>query len=211
MDSIQLRSSKLIFILFSSNVTKIHVILMQNLISFNEKYIKRIFDLKGSEVDRVTKGIENVNKMQALKDQDFKWMKKVNDGLIDFNKHHADFIEETIHSDLNMLVECDLMDYSLLLIIIEKDDSNPESKLELEKIFSEQSRMIRRIFPSSNGKYLYVLGIIDYLQKYNFKKAIEHRLKKLVHDDRASAVDSKLYAYRLSKFTTKHLLDPNIS
>lgn len=192
-------------------MTKIHVVVMQNLISFNDKYIKRIFDLKGSEVDRLTKGIENVKKMQALKDQDFKWMKKVNDGLIDFNKHHADLIEDNLQNDLNMLVDCDLMDYSLLLIIIEKDDSNPESKLELERIFSEQSRMIRRIFPSSNGKYIYVLGLIDYLQKYNLKKAIEHRLKKLVHDDRASAVDSKLYAYRLNKFVTKHVLDPNIS
>lgn len=183
---------------------------MQNLISFNDKYIKRIFDLKGSEVDRLTKGIENVNKLQALKDQDFKWMKKVNDGLIDFNKHHADLIVDTLQSDLSMLVDSDLMDYSLLLIIIEKDDSNQESKLELERLFSEQSRMIRRMFASSNGKYIYVLGLIDYLQKYNLKKAIEHRLKKLVHDDRASAVDSKLYAYRLNKFIAKHLLDSNI-
>lgn len=174
-------------------------------------YIKRIFDLKGSEVDRLTKGIEKVGKLQALKDQDFKWMKKVNDGFIDFNQHHADLIEDILQNDLNMLVDCDLMDYSLLLIIIEKKDNNPDSKLELERIFSDQSRMIRRIFTSSNGKYIYVLGIIDYLQKYNLKKAIEHRLKKLVHDDRASAVDSKLYACRLKQFVSKYLLDPNIS
>jgi hypothetical protein len=104
-----------------------------------------------------------------------------------------------------MLQDCDLMDYSLLFIIIEASESE-QDKEELEKLFREP-RMIRRIFRSRNKKYIYCLGLIDYLQKYDLKKAIEHKLKKIVHDDRASAVDSKLYAFRMEKFLKKHLLD----
>lgn len=107
-----------------------------------------------------------------------------------------------------MLQDCDLMDYSLLLIIIEQNYNNAEEQDELENLFREP-RMIRRIFRSENQKYIYCLGIIDYLQKYDFKKAIEHKLKRIVHDDRASAVDSKLYAFRLQKYVNKHLFDFN--
>lgn len=179
---------------------------MQNLISIDTKYIKRIFDLKGSEVDRLTKNIEKVNKMQALKDQDFKWMKKVDDDLIHISHDHADLINDSLVKDLCMLADLGLMDYSLLLIIVDKSSNNQDDKNELERIFSEP-RLIRKVFPSSNGKYVYIIGIIDYLQKYNFKKALEHKVKKIVHDDRASAVDPKLYAYRMKKFLSRHLLD----
>ena len=47
---------------------------MQNLININPNHIKRIFDLKGSRVDRVTKNIEKCSKMKALKDLDYLWM-----------------------------------------------------------------------------------------------------------------------------------------
>lgn len=41
------------------------------------KHIKRIFDLKGSKVDRFTKNIEKVDKFKTLKDLDYEWMTKV--------------------------------------------------------------------------------------------------------------------------------------
>lgn len=181
---------------------------MQNLIIVDPKHIKRIFDLKGSEVDRLTKNIEYVDKLQALKDQDFRWMKKVDDQLISFNVHQKDLIEEALVKDLSMLADCDLMDYSILLVIIENYDSDSESTIkdELEEIFKEP-RLIRKVFPSDNGKYIYIIGLIDFLQKYNLKKAIEHRLKRIVHDDKASAVDSKLYAFRMHKFFQRHVFD----
>lgn len=48
---------------------------MQNLNVIDRKFVKRVFDLKGSYVDRRTKNLEKVDKMQALKDQDFLWIK----------------------------------------------------------------------------------------------------------------------------------------
>lgn len=50
---------------------------MQNLSIIDKKHINRIFDLKGSEIDRITKNVEKVDRMVALKEAEFLWMKKV--------------------------------------------------------------------------------------------------------------------------------------
>lgn len=50
---------------------------MQNLNQISKTYIERIFDLKGSTADRITKNIEKVDKYLPLKDNDFLWMKQV--------------------------------------------------------------------------------------------------------------------------------------
>ena len=57
---------------------------MQNLLIFpnsvNKKinqHIKRLFDLKGSKVDRFTKNIQKMDKFKTFKDLDFEWMTKV--------------------------------------------------------------------------------------------------------------------------------------
>lgn len=194
-----------------NNITKIHVILMQNLLSFNTKFVKRIFDLKGSKVDRLTRKIENVSKMQALKDLDFMWMKKVDDELINIKNEYGELIYEVLNKDLSMLVDCELMDYSLLLIIIDSSSTsiNSEEKEELEFIFKEPN-LIRKIIPSKSGKYYYIVGIIDYLQKYDFKKVVESNFKRLFHNDKASAVDPKLYGYRMRSFLGKNFLNVEI-
>jgi hypothetical protein len=54
---------------------------MQNLISINKNHIKRIFDLKGSRVERITKNIERCDKMKTLKDLDYIWMKQVEENV----------------------------------------------------------------------------------------------------------------------------------
>lgn len=54
---------------------------MQNLITINKKHIKRIFDLKGSRVERITKNIEKCDKMRALKDLDYLWMIKIEEDV----------------------------------------------------------------------------------------------------------------------------------
>lgn len=122
--------------------------------------------------------------------------------MIKFTEHQVDLIDEVLTKDLLMLQECDLMDYSLLIIVI---NNSIEGKKDLERIYEETS-LIRRIFRSSDNKYIYCIGIIDYLQKYNFKKKFEHKLKKIIHDNKASAVDSKLYAFRLKKFVDNQIL-----
>ncbi len=62
-------------------VSKINIILMQNLITIDKIHVKRIFDLKGSRVERITKNIEKCGKMKALKDLDYLWMIKIEDDV----------------------------------------------------------------------------------------------------------------------------------
>lgn len=54
---------------------------MQNLITINKIHIKRIFDLKGSRVERITKNIEKCDKMKTLKDLDYLWMIRIEEDV----------------------------------------------------------------------------------------------------------------------------------
>lgn len=55
---------------------------MENLMVVDKISIKRIFDLKGSRVERKTKNIEKCDNLKTLKDLDFLWMTKVEDDVI---------------------------------------------------------------------------------------------------------------------------------
>jgi len=99
------------------------------------------------------------------------------------------------------------MDYSLLFIIINfphKDDLNYESVINL---FGDP-RCYRRIFKSKNGKYIYFMGIIDYLQKFNIKKFLENKYKGILYKKQIqtiSAVDPTIYSDRMLKFLQSNL------
>ena len=54
---------------------------MQNLITINKCHIKKIFDLKGSILGRITNKIEKCDKEKALKDQDYLWMIKMEEDV----------------------------------------------------------------------------------------------------------------------------------
>jgi len=47
----------------------------------DKTFIKRIFDLKGSRVERGTKNIEKCDNLKTLKDLDFLWMTKVEEDV----------------------------------------------------------------------------------------------------------------------------------
>lgn len=60
----------------------------------------------------------------------------------------------------------------------------------------------RHKFLSANGKYIYHIGIIDYLQDFNFEKIMENKLKVMINKSGAqiSAIEPKPYATRYLKF-----------
>lgn len=118
------------------------------------------------------------------------------------------YISELLSVDLKLLEECNLMDYSLLLLIIDKSLLKLEQNEEIERILLDPN-LNKRIIRSSNDKYIYCLGIIDYLQEYDFKKHCEHKIKYMLYGNQASAVDSKLYAFRMQNFVNKYLLGIN--
>jgi hypothetical protein len=68
---------------------------MQNLMNVSPNHIKRVFDLKGSRVERITKNIEKCSKLKALKDLDYLWMIKIEED-VSFYKNSLLISLETI-------------------------------------------------------------------------------------------------------------------
>jgi len=66
----------------------------------------------------------------------------------------------------------------------------------------------RHKFLSRCGRYIYHVGIIDYLQDYNFDKKIENFLKYtlLRHGKGISAVPPPVYADRFLRFMRDHVI-----
>jgi hypothetical protein len=55
---------------------------------------------------------------------------------------------------------------------------------------------------SKSGRYIYHLGIIDWLQDYNFEKIMENKFKMFINKSGSeiSAIEPKGYATRYLKF-----------
>ena len=189
-------------ILLSSN-SSISIILMPNLVFIPHRLIYRIFDLKGSRIDRITPDINksSKNKLKALKDLDYLW---INDtvGIADFSGDSIEHILTTLEDDLSFLREQRLMDYSLLVIIAEFPKKNDELYDEVISLFGNP-KFYKKIFKSRTSKYIYCLGLIDYLQEFNLTKFLENKYKKLLYWSEVkyiSAVDPMNYAQRMKDF-----------
>lgn len=74
-----------IYTIVINEVTKIHIILMQNLANCNSRHLKKIFDIKGSTFQRDTCLLSQKNYTSPLKDLDFLWMKRVDSDLVSFD------------------------------------------------------------------------------------------------------------------------------
>jgi hypothetical protein len=110
------------------------------------------------------------------------------------------------------------MDYSLLLCITENPKwiemksytsrasrIGKDSKIALELDFQENDKT-RHTFLSKNCRFIYYIGIIDFLQDYHFEKRMENFLKESIlgnsskENGEISAVPPKRYAPRFVKF-----------
>lgn len=122
--------------------------------------------------------------------------------MVDFTKDQCEELTDALENDLKMLREVGVMDYSLLLIIIhfpKQSDPNYENIINL---FGDK-RYCSRIFKSKNMKYIYIVGIIDYLQKFNVAKFFENKYKSIVYGNEikyVSAVDPMIYSGRMFDF-----------
>lgn len=68
-------------------------------------------------------------------------------------------------------------------------------------------RQSRHCFMSVDGRFMYHVSIIDYLQLYNFDKWGENRLKSIYKDgEMISAVEPKKYSHRFFKFMMKNVI-----
>lgn len=174
--------------------------------------------MKGSKVDRSTKHIEKVDKFKTLKDLDFLWMSSVEPGvkiilnkLISFTKTVIDELDYRLQSDCGMLSNVKIMDYSIMLIIITFPNLSDEEFNNIISVFGEP-RCKSRIFKSQKQKYIYCIGLIDYLQEFNMSKFLENKYKGLLYGEEiknVSAVDPVMYANRMVDFARTHIFVNN--
>ena len=108
-----------------------------------------------------------------------------------------------------MLRDVNIMDYSLLLIVIHFPDIKDSDYENIINNLKDQ-RFSKRVFVSKDGNYIYCLGLIDYLQKFNVIKFLENKIKRLQFGDEiknVSAVDPIMYASRMFNFAQKSILN----
>jgi 1-phosphatidylinositol-4-phosphate 5-kinase len=180
-------------------LSKVDIILMENVAPIgSDQNIIRRFDLKGSLLGRMTKKMNFNQKSKTLKDKDFLELKRIDPMLIMFEDKSIISILETLKYDLNLLRNCSLMDYSIFITIAEN-----KKDFELEKCLVHN-----RLYYSKNEKYIYFIGIIDYLTKFNKTKQFENKFKTLMNYSKRktiSAVNPLIYAQRFSEFIQDEL------
>lgn len=179
------------------------------------KHIEGIFDLKGSMVNRFSKTKPDDKKTKTLKDKNLLKLCKTNKWLKFSNKDRKNILN-SLKKDCAVLEKYNLMDYSLLLCIqhnpeyVKFMENTPEDTWictkEIRQSFKETKTRYK--FLSADGKMIYHIGVIDYLQDYNWDKWAENILKeKLQHKGNLiSAVHPKRYAPRFLRFMDDYVI-----
>ncbi|KAL4438872.1 hypothetical protein ABPG74_016592 [Tetrahymena malaccensis] len=105
----------------------------------------------------------------TMKDLDFLKLEK----QIYVDEKYIQFIKQSLEKDCLFFKENGIIDYSLLVFKVAKQNYiNEESNTEKENL----------IFQSKIEKYIYYhIGIIDYLQEWNIDKMLEQKAKQAIH------------------------------
>ena len=196
-----------IYTIVIKNASSVNVILMQNLFGCSPIHIQRMFDLKGSSVQRKTKNVQKWRKDQVLKDMDYLWLTQVERKLINFNLENIQEIKKNMENDISFYKRLSLMDYSLLFIIIDYPNKiDPDYKQIIELL--DDPKYKGHVYESNKKDFIYIIGIIDYLQIYNFRKKIETFLKGIYfgkEKNMISCVEPNYYGERFRNFMIKNV------
>jgi len=169
-------------------------IIMNNIFEHKIK-IDNIFDLKGTTEER----FENDENLE-LKDINFT---NRNNSFILQQNDHNEFIT-TIVNDTQFLKDMIIMDYSLIVAIIEYDlyENIPKEFFEKKNI---------KICVSENDIKIYIFGIIDFFQKWTLWKRCCGVWKKMYYRilccDQYTEIDSEnpyIYRNRFINFIKKN-------
>ena len=176
--------------------SEMHLILMENLAPFPDSAFVFKYDLKGSLIGRKTKKIFS-KKKKTLKDQDYLDIcDKERKAKVLLSENDVEVIQNEIKDDLKILAKAQLIDYSMFIVVAERKKIDPKKLLG------------NRMFNSAiNKKYVYLLGIIDYLTFFGFNKQLEYVIKTMGNKKKeVSCVHPKRYRDRFYNFMFKHVL-----
>ena len=136
-------------------------------------------------------------------------MKRVEKDLIQFSKDAKDNIYSQLESDVQMLSDNNLMDYSLLLVIFKFPPQEDQDYMDMVGLLGNPL-YLNRTFKSNDMKYLYIIGIIDYLQDFNMRKFFEQKLKNVIYwkeGKNVSVQDPVTYSNRFLSFMKDNMLE----
>lgn len=125
-----------------------------------------------------------------------------------------DKLLQIIKEDAYFLASINIIDYSLLVGIIDNDEIVQSNGLivDMSRV-SMQSVMVKDMTPkkmyrveSSDSKYTFLMGIIDTTTYYGLKKKGEAMFKRLFQGDGVSCTDPIRYAKRFSDFLNEQFV-----
>ncbi|KAL4482777.1 hypothetical protein ABPG72_022337 [Tetrahymena utriculariae] len=202
-----------------------YFILMENILydwDFEQNQIKSIYDLKGSNVGRQYEGIESSdnedNQEQQKSQYDSPKGNKDQKNHVHFGKDNDLKNKECDKNILKCLPqqlkqeiiqqlkeEClhyqslNLMDYSLMVVIGENSQKQPDKKSQ--QVTQNKFRNI------TINEYIVSIGLIDYLCQFSFRKSLENTFKSFFcsNSDQISCVEPDVYYERIVKYATQEL------
>ncbi|CAD8075462.1 unnamed protein product [Paramecium sonneborni] len=187
---------------FEKSKVKVHFLIMKNLsLGIPRNQILRTYDLKGSQYDRevLAKKTESDLSKLTLKDLDFFKIEQ----QIWVDQSITLKLNQNLSKDSDFLEKQQLIDYSLLIMIIDWKD---QQQL-LQKYLDGQQININ---PSIKEQGIYYhIGIIDYLQKWNVNKSLERNTKKIIKMNLqldTSAQEPKRYSKRFKEKLINRIL-----
>lgn len=180
-----------------------HLLILENIAPYSPQSLLYKFDFKGSRQGRKTKKLLQ-NTQKTLKDLDYLDLDNDETAKISLNSYSKAIIRDTIREDIKMLQESNLMDYSLFIAVAKNNNTLRTSSI------SKDNEELGKRFISQNKKFVYYIGIIDYLTEYDYMKNFEAILLKITHftlRNTFSAVNSLLYRLRFFNFVSSILFN----
>jgi len=200
------------FTFFDSKSGQIfNLVIMKNICGFPARYITRTYDTKGSKYSRQvikTEGVieEHVLRQGVMKDLDFERFEK---RLFIRDAKKSPLLQQ-IEADSLFLRRMKLIDYSLMIFLVNKDQYRREhGNLEDEFITKNHLASLEN---TRDPGFFYNVGIVDYLQPYNFQKAFEKvmkKVKKLNFRLDTSSQEPVFYSERFLDFVQK-IVEPEV-
>jgi hypothetical protein len=195
------------------------------------------FDDENEFVDQAT-----LKKLGLLKDEDFLRIHKAL--FVDMDcKMEVEMLNSSLGKDVKFLTDLNIMDYSLFVVILQapnddpcmrdsntehqdsdSEDVDPEShsssftekQANLTKAIASLVAGNKYVLYSRKRNFIYLVGLIDYLQKYIRKKKLERLGKQLVAFNNLSEGDTDFscqppeqYAQRFMEKVTQVFIVPD--
>jgi hypothetical protein len=185
------------------------------------------FDLKGSTVGRECSEEEKITKGRGAVLKDLDLLKEVENakvnsenksGIFSVGPASKECILGQLQRDVSLLMNCSVIDYSLLVGIEPCGNSRSKRSEGSNNLWKAIAARVHGPTSVDGGKLatmtgerngcpvVYYFGLIDFLQPFNVQKSLEWRVKSLVNEKETfSCVPPDVYAKRLLEFLDSHI------